>query len=317
MFDPQSWNGPPFDELREMAQKSGFAEIGAAPAGPVTHPNRIRDWVARGYHAGMGWFARSLEKRLDPRLVVPNAQSVLVLLTPYTPQPVKLGPYNLARYAAGDDYHDVLLKPLIQLCQHMERLFPGSRQRAYVDTGPVLERYWAERSGLGWIGKNGCLISKAYGSTVFLSTVVTTIRLPWSQPHPFHCGQCRACLDACPTDAFPEPFVVDSNRCISYLTIEHRGDLPRHLDFANWVFGCDICQEVCPWTHKFAQPPRLEQFRPRPAYQDLTSRELNEISEDAFRHLFRKSPVKRAKQIGLARNIRYLTDRDPDGRPVL
>ncbi len=300
---------PAYQRFREQAVELGFPQMAAAPVAPIVNERRIRQWVESGYHADMRWFANNLEKRLDPRLVVPNAKSVIVTLTPYTANEVRLGPFKLARYAAGDDYHDVLIRPLRQLCDRLSQLVPGSNARAYVDTGPVLERYWAEQAGLGWIGKNGNLISRTFGSTVFLSAIITDIVVPYGVPHAPFCGSCRACLDACPTDAFPEPGLVDSNRCISYWSIEVRGPLPGGSELHDWVFGCDICQEVCPWTHKFAQPVLFDQFLPRPSYRELSQRELKDLTVDTFRNLFRKSPIKRSKHAGITRNINHLLSR--------
>ena len=309
-------NSDDFEHFSRLAQSLGFTAIGAAPAQPVSCSEQVRAWVDKGYHAQMNWFAANLERRLDPRKVVAGARSVVVLLTPYTPDPVKLGPYRVARYAAGDDYHDVLKQPLRQLCTWIAERYPGAQSRPYSDTGPVLERYWAQQAGLGWIGKNGNLISRTQGSYVFLSVIITDVEMPFGTRHKDYCGSCRACLQACPTDAFPQAGVVDANRCISYWNIELRGDLPRSAQLHNWVFGCDICQEVCPWTHKFSQQPTFQSFLPRPAYRGLDERELIALGLDAFRALFRKSPIKRAKLVGLQRNLKHLRTSHPSAPAV-
>lgn len=292
----------------DLAREQGFAAMAGAPIAPVRYAQAVQDWVANGYHANMEWYARGVEKRLNPRLIMEDAQSIIVLLTPYEKEPVHIAGKKVARYAAGDDYHDVLLKKLKQLKAAIYEDYPDANIRPYVDTGPVLERYWAEQSGLGWIGKNGNLISRSLGSYVFLSSMVTNLKLPeWGQPHQDFCGQCRACIDACPTDAIVEDRVVDSNRCISFLNIELRGEFPAGTpEFADWLFGCDICQEVCPWTNKFADEPLLEQFLKRPQYEDLSAQDMEHMAQETFSATFRKSAIKRTKIAGIKRNLQHL-----------
>ncbi len=302
----QRVNADEWAAFQAMAIELGFADVGAAPVQPVKKAQAVVDWVANGYHADMHWYARGLEKRLDPRLVVPEAQSIIVLTTPYHAEPVTLAGKKLARYACGDDYHDVILKRLRQCTAWLEGRFPDSATRHYVDTGPVLERYWAQESGLGWIGKNGNLISRRRGSYLFLAAMVTTLKVPYGEPHRDFCGSCRACIDACPTDAIVADGVVDSRKCISYLTIEHRGPFEDAPDFADWLFGCDICQEVCPWPSKFSEGTEQEPFLPRPAYAELSESALATMDQPAFSELFRKSPIKRTKKAGIQRNLQHL-----------
>lgn len=293
-------------KFQAEAKELGFLNMSAAPAGPVKKGQTVLDWVAQGNHAEMHWYARSLEKRLDPRNVVPGAQSVVMLTIAYHHEPCTLGGYALARYACGDDYHDVVLKRLRQLGDRIHEAFPESNYRAYVDTGPVLERYWAEQAGLGWIGKNGNLISREHGSYLFLASMVSTLRFPYAQPHDEFCGNCRACLDVCPTDAFVSEGVVDSRKCISYLNIEHRGPFEQAPDFDGWIFGCDLCQEVCPWTTKFSKGPVLPELAPRPAYESLEADAIAAMEQTDFSTTFRKSPIKRTKMAGLKRNLEHL-----------
>jgi len=292
-----------FAIMQEQAKHLGFPEMKAAPAGPVANRKTFEDWVDHGFHAEMGWFSNNLERRMNPKLVFEKAKSVLMLLAPHYRQEVRLAGRNLARYAAGDDYHDVLKKRLKSLCRLWQENFSGSDYRVYVDSGPIAERYWAEKSGLGWIGKNGNLIHKREGSYLFLACILTDLELPSGSPHPNHCGSCTACLEACPTQAFVGPGVVNSNKCISYLTIEHRGEFKATTTFKDWIFGCDICQEVCPWNRKSSNWSVLDAFQPRPHYIKLNNTDLKEMSDETFRETFRKSPIKRTKLEGLKRNL--------------
>lgn len=291
---------------QEHARALGFREMGAAPAGPVKRQEEVTQWVAGGNHGEMHWYARSLEKRLNPKLALPGAESVIVLTMPYHKEACSLGEYKLARYACGDDYHDVVLKKLRLLGHHIHAAFPQATYRAYVDTGPVLERYWAEQAGLGWIGKNGNLISRRDGSYLFLASILTSLKVPYGQPHEPLCGSCRACLDICPTDAFISDGLLDSRKCISYLTIEHRGPFQNAPDFDNWLFGCDLCQEVCPWTQKFSPGSSEEAFLPRESYASIDAQVMEEMTQEDFSATFRKSPIKRTKLAGIIRNVRHL-----------
>ena len=287
----------------------GFRAMAAAPAARAQCGETVRQWLAQSHHADMAWFERNLDKRLDPRLVVEGAQSVIMLTAAYWPKPVQLGPFKLARYAAGSDYHEILKDALMGFCtEHLQPL--GANYRVYVDTGPLLERYWAQQAGLGWIGRSGNLISRKDGSYLFLAGIITDLKVPYGEPHRDFCGTCRACIDACPTEAITEQRTVDSKRCISYLTIEHRGPLP-NLPFDNWLFGCDICQEVCPWPQKFATEPERSEFEPRPVYAQLTEEQLAGADAIQFAEWFRRSPIKRTKLAGFLRNIVHLKEKNP------
>ena len=299
-------NQAQFKVVKEKAEQLGFPEVGAAKASAVESSKIFREWVQNGFHAGMGWYEHSLEKRLDPQKVFPGVETVLILLSPYYSEPCKLGPYDLARYACGDDYHDVLKKRLKDLCRDLGETFPGSEYRVYVDSGPIAERYWAEKAGLGWIGKNGNLIHKRNGSYFFLSCILTNLEFPFNQPHTNHCGTCRVCIDRCPTQAIVGPGIVDSNKCISYLTIEHRGAFEMEPQLSGWVFGCDICQEVCPWNRKKPNLGVLDHFLPRSSYAQIGSDNLINFKDEEFRSFFSKSPIKRTKSVGLIRNIEHL-----------
>jgi len=298
--------GDQFEIYKQEAMQLGFSDMAAAEAGCVESADVFRDWVAEGHNAEMEWFKKNLEKRLNPKLILETVQSVLVLLSPYTREPCNLGPYKIARYACGDDYHDHLKKRLKMLCAMMTKDFPQADFRVYVDTGPVAERYWAEQAGLGWIGKNGCMIKGKDGSYFFISCILTNLVFPFSKRHTFHCGTCTACLDHCPTDAFVKPGIVDSGKCISYLNIEHRGDFKASTNLHGWAFGCDICQEVCPWNRKSAGVNVLDLFKPRESFRALSSKVICEMDVPEFRECFRKSSLKRTKLEGLQRNIKCL-----------
>jgi len=295
-----------WSRLESRARALGFLEMGAAPKGPVRYAESVKAWVDEGYHAEMAWYARGLAKRLDLDLILEGAASVIVLTTPYHREPVTLAGHKLARYACGDDYHDVLKPKLWTLIEAIREIVPEAECRPYVDTGPLLERYWAEEAGLGWIGKNGCLISREAGSYLFLACIVTDVEVPYGTRHAPFCGNCRACIDACPTDAIVSEGIVDANRCISYLNIEHRGPFENAPDFDDWIFGCDICQEVCPWTRKFSLEELIPELRPRPEYADLGEEDLAEMDQPAFSATFRKSAIKRTKMAGLKRNAAHL-----------
>jgi len=299
-----------WDRYQAAALDLGFAALAAAPKHDIACADAVRDWVAEGFNGEMDWYARGLEKRLDLSLVMADAASVWVLTTPYHPEPCTLAGHKLARYACGDDYHEVLAAKLKRLCALVTADFPGANLRPYVDTGPVLERYWAQAAGLGWIGKNGNLIHPTMGSYLFLCCIVCNLTVPYGTPHQDFCGSCRACIDACPTAAIVKPGVVDARRCISYLSIEHRGPFAAAPDFADWLFGCDICQEVCPWTVKFAGPERMPELAPRKAYEDCDEAGLAAMDQPGFSALFRKSAIKRTKLAGLKRNLTHL--RRPD-----
>jgi len=304
------------EEARALALALGFDLAGVAPAAPTERMGFLREWLDRGYDAGMAWIGRRAEERMDPRRVLPGARSALVVALYYDtrgPGPGARDPdtARVARYAGGDDYHDVMTGRLRALGDALEaRAGVPVRHRAYVDTGPVLERELAARAGLGWIGKNTCLIDPRLGSWCFLGVLLTDLALEPDAPEPDHCGTCRACLDACPTDAFPEPYVLDASRCIAYTTIELRDAIPEDLraGHGNWVFGCDVCQEVCPWNARTRRPVPEDRaglrarLAPRPDWQAPGLAWLLSLDEDAWRAATRRSALRRAKWRGLIRN---------------
>jgi epoxyqueuosine reductase len=300
--------------LKGLALALGFDLAGVAPARPTPETAFLREWLARGYAGEMGYLARRAEERVDPRRLLPGARSILAVGLVYDPgarPPAAPDRGDVARYAGGDDYHDVMIDRLRALESALEPLAGGPvRSRAYVDTGPVQERVYAALAGLGWIGKNTCLIHPRLGSYLFLGVVLCDLELAPDAREPDHCGTCRACLDACPTDAFPEPYVLDATRCISYTTIESRGEIPEPLRDAhgNRVFGCDLCQEVCPWNlrERRALPPDPHGLRQRLAPREEWVRPslawILDLDEEDWRAATRRTALRRARWRGLMRN---------------
>jgi epoxyqueuosine reductase len=308
------------ERVRALGLALGFERVGFAPAAPAPHNAFLREWLARGFAGEMAYLARRVEERIDPRRLVPGARTLIAVALRHPqagagePAAPRGGDLRIARYASGDDYHDVLGGQLRAFASGIEALAAAPvALRCYVDTGPVLERAAAARAGLGWIGKHTLLIDRALGSHFFLGVIVTDLALPPDAEEVDHCGTCRACLDACPTGAFPEPYVLDASRCLSYTTIELRGAIPEALRApqGDWVFGCDVCQEVCPWNGRAARHPEpasdasaalRERFVPRPALETATLAWLLELDEEAWRAATRRTALRRAKRRGLLRN---------------
>lgn len=300
--------------LRAKALELGFCSVGVAKAEHLSVESvHLTEWLRLGYQATMQWMERDPAKRTDPRRIVPGAQSVIALAMNYYTDAQHADDAStgkISRYAWGDDYHDVLGERLDLLRRWLEDQVPGSTNRWYVDTGPVMDKAWAVRAGIGWLGKHTNVITREYGSWVFLGEIITDIAFPPDEPMADFCGTCTACLDACPTDAFAHPYVVDSNRCISYVTIEHRGPIPEELHdrLEHWVYGCDICQDVCPWN-RFQKVTPEPSFQPRRQNLNPPLRELAELSDEEFRRRMKKSPIKRTKNEGLKRNARAILKR--------
>lgn len=301
--------------IKERALEIGFTFAAIAPARPSEHSRYYKTWLEAGYHGQMGYLARpdAVARRADLSLTVPNAQSVLVLAanyhTEHLPPQVLNDPSRgiIASYAWNLDYHNLLTPRLYDLQNWIDhQAGVPVTGRAYVDTGPVLERELAERGGLGFIGKNTCLINPQIGSYIFLAEIILDIHLPFDAPATgCTCGRCTRCLTTCPTNAFVEPYVLDSNRCISYFTIELKGEIPPELRplMKNRIFGCDICQEVCPYNRRFAIPTAEPAFRARLDQMAPPLLDLISLDEAAFRQRFKGSPIKRAKRRGLLRNV--------------
>lgn len=298
------------DAIKEQAHRLGFDLCGIAPADSFPELAYLRDWLDRGYGASMAWMERSAERRADVRHVVPGARSVIATATLYNvdrPYSGALPPdtARISRYAWGDDYHDVLAARLGALLAWMREASDAPFEaRAYVDTGPVQERVYAQYAGLGWIGKNTCLINPQLGSWLFLGEIITTLDLEADTQGLEQCGSCTRCLDACPTGALVEPGVLDSNRCLSYLTIEHRGTLPdeHRQAIGTHVYGCDICQEVCPYNQP-APSSSDPAWQPREGLDRPALAELWRRTDAEWRAVLKGSPMKRAKIEGLRRNV--------------
>jgi epoxyqueuosine reductase len=302
------------DRVKALAAALGFDLVGVAPAEPTRETESLRGWLERGFAGEMHYIGRRAEERIDPRRVLEGARSVVALGVVYDPgERPEPGPdaFRVARYAGGDDYHEVLIDRVRALEAGLEPLAGRPvRTRGYVDTGPVLERAFAARAGIGWIGKNSCLIHPRLGSYLFLAVVLTDLVLAPDRPMADRCGSCTACLDACPTDAFAEPYLLDATRCISYTTIEARGEVPEPLRTGQggWGFGCDVCQEVCPWNTRErrvvpADPTGLrEQLAPRPEWIAPTLRWVLGLDEEHWRGATRRTALRRAKYRGLMRN---------------
>ena len=298
--------------IRETAQDLGFSKLGIAPATTEQQStNRLNSWLRKGYHSTMRWMEKRADERGDIGKYYPEAKSVISLGLNYftgnvSPKP-DIG--KISNYAWGDDYHDLIKSRLYQLLGEIKTKFPHINGIACVDTSPIMEKDWAQKAGIGWIGKHTNLITRDYGSWIFLGELLLDVELEYDTPFDDDlCGTCTACLDACPTNAFPEPYILDSNKCISYLTIEHRGELPTELDdkLTGWIYGCDICQEVCPWNIKFSQLSTENSFQPRENLQERPISQWKKLTEEDFRILFKKSAVKRTKFVGLKRNIALL-----------
>jgi epoxyqueuosine reductase len=339
-------------QLKQNALDLGFELVGITPARPSAFAAEYHAWLDKGYAGEMGYLHRNLERRLDPRELVPGAKSIIVVgMNYYTRTPESDIPEGeraiFARYARGDDYHDVITERLKQLLAWLQQQVPGAQGRVYVDAGPVLEREVAQRAGLGWFGKNTMLINTRRGSYFFLGEIVTDVLLEPDSPAIGGCGTCRRCLDACPTGAFPAPYVLDATRCISYLTIENKGPIPEEfvpaIAATGRIYGCDICQEVCPFNadrgvgedagvredaHGVrgqgsgageihgASPTTDPAFKPRDITVTSSISKLMLLTEEEFRVAFKGSPVKRAKWAGLKRNVLAAARSCPSPRPL-
>jgi len=296
------------EDLKERARAAGFDRAGVASLEPLEHGPAFLRWLERGDHAGMGYLAQRVEERLKPELVLPGARSALFVALRYHPLEGSQEPEGdlwprVARYARGRDYHNLMGKRLKRLAKEIRNDYPGSDTRIYVDTGPVLERELAARAGLGVAGKNTCLLNRE-GSWFLLGEIFLTLDLEPDEPLTDLCGRCTRCLDACPTDALREPYRLDSNRCISYWTIEHRGALPREMrsQIGDWVFGCDICQDVCPWNIRESGAVNHPDLHLPEHRAKLDLIQLLAINADDYRDRFQGSAMQRARREGLQRN---------------
>ncbi len=299
--------------LKNTCLQHGFYACGIAAAQALTeHGSNLKSWLRQDFHADMKYMQNHTAKRIDPRLLFPGTKSVISLMYNYYPEKSlpENAPYKISRYAYGKDYHKLIKKKLWRIIELLKHKYGDLRARAFVDSAPILERAWAAQSGIGWIGKNTQLISLKNGSYFFLAEILTDLEFAYDQPiHTNYCGDCSRCMDACPTQAIKENKVVDSNNCISYLTIEHKSDISAAFKgkYDQWIFGCDICQEVCPWN-KFSITHREQKFFPPEDLFNMKAEDWEEMKEDQYKRIFEGSAVKRSRFAGLKKNIRFVRD---------
>ena len=297
--------------IKQKAKELGFMFCGISKADFLEKEAReLDEWLKRGYHGKMSYMENYFDKRLDPRLLVDNAKSVVSLLLNYFPSEVQNASETtkLAKYAYGEDYHFVIKDKLKEFFTFIHEEIGEVGGRMFVDSAPVMDKAWAKRSGLGWMGKNTNLIHPKHGSFFFIAELILDLELEADGPMKDYCGTCTACIDECPTDAIVEPYVVDGSKCISYLTIELKDEiLPKefHGKMESWMFGCDICQDVCPWN-RFSKPHNEQRFNPHENLLKMSKADWADLTEEVFQEVFKKSAVKRTKISGLKRNIRFL-----------
>ncbi len=287
----------------------GFLSCGISKAGFLEEEApRLEKWLNQNMHGEMQYMENHFDKRLDPTKLVPGAKSVVSLLLNYYPKETQReDTYKISKYAYGTDYHFVIKDKLKQLMQFIQEEIGEVEGRAFVDSAPVLDKAWAAKSGLGWIGKHSNLLTQQVGSFYFIAELILDLELEYDSPVTDHCGTCTACIDACPTQAIVEPYVVDGSKCISYFTIELKNEIPNDVKgrFDDWVFGCDVCQDVCPWN-RFSKQHNEPLFDPKPELLSMTKKDWEEITRDVFQKVFQKSAVKRTKLEGLQRNVSFL-----------
>ena len=297
-------------QIKSEAQRLGFLSCGISKAGFLEDDApRLENWLKNNMHGEMQYMENHFDKRLDPTKLVENSKSVISLLLNYFPTEIqkdKTAP-KLSKYAYGTDYHFVIKDKLKSLLQFIQEEIGEVGGRAFVDSAPVLDKVWAAKSGLGWIGKHSNLLTQQVGSFYFIAELIIDLELEYDTPVTDHCGTCTACIDACPTQAITEPYVVDGSKCISYFTIELKENIPTEFkgQFDDWMFGCDVCQDVCPWN-RFSKPHNEPLFNPHPELLEMTKKDWEEITEDTFKKVFKNSAVKRTKYSGLTRNIKFL-----------
>lgn len=300
------------EPIIERAKALGFEECSISDASLLhEEAQKVEEWLEKGHHGEMGYLERNRQKRYDPRKLVQNTRSIItVLFNYYPPEELKGSRYKISKYAYGRDYHYVVRDRLQQLLQFIEETTGKLEARVFTDSAPVLDRAWAKNSGLGFIGKNSCLIHPRKGSFFFIGHVFLPVEIPFNPaPVTDYCGTCTRCIDACPTGALVNAHELDARKCISYLTIEYRGELPKKLkpQFEGWIFGCDICQDVCPWN-RFSKPHNEPLFALSDELKAMQDNDWEKLDKSTFNALFKKSAVKRTKFEGLKRNIAFLQD---------
>nr|WP_321243145.1 tRNA epoxyqueuosine(34) reductase QueG [uncultured Psychroserpens sp.] len=297
--------------IKTEAKRLGFLSCGISKAGFLEEEApRLEKWLKNNAHGEMRYMENHFDKRLDPTKLVEGSKSVVSLLLNYYPSEIQnTESYQLSKYAYGTDYHFVIKDKLKELLQSIQDEIGDVHGRAFVDSAPVLDKAWAAKSGLGWIGKHSNLLTQQIGSFYFIAELIIDLELEYDYATTDHCGTCTACINACPTGAITEPYVVDGSKCISYFTIELKENIPTEFkgQFDDWMFGCDICQDVCPWN-RFSKAHSEPLFNPHPELLDMTKKDWEEITQDTFSKVFKKSAVKRTKFEGLQRNVRFLKD---------
>ena len=295
--------------IKSEAKRLGFMSCGISKAEFLKEEApRLERWLKNNMHGEMSYMENHFDKRLDPTLLVPDSKSVVSLLLNYSPSELQdQESYKISKYAYGTDYHFVIKDKLKQLLEFIQQEIGEVHGRAFVDSAPVLDKAWAAKSGLGWMGKHSNLITKQVGSFYFIAELIIDLELDYDAPVTDHCGACAACIDACPTEAIVAPYIVDGSKCISYFTIELKNEIPSSVSgqFDDWIFGCDVCQDVCPWN-RFSKSHREPLFDPNPELLTMTKKDWEEITDEVFKNLFKNSAVKRTKLDGLKRNIDFL-----------
>jgi epoxyqueuosine reductase len=294
--------------IKQEAKRLGFLSCGVSKAGFLEEDApRLEKWLNNNMHGQMSYMENHFDKRLNPTLLVDGAKSVISLLLNYYPSEFqKEESYKISKYAYGQDYHFVIKEKLKELLHFIQTEIGEVSGRAFVDSAPVLDKAWAAKSGLGWMGKNTNLISQKVGSFYFIAELIVDLELEYDSPTTDHCGSCTACIDACPTEAIVAPYVVDGSKCISYFTIELKENIPTEMKdkFDDWIFGCDVCQDVCPWN-RFSKSHNEPLFQTNPELLSLSKKDWEEITEDVFKKVFKNSAVKRTKLEGLKRNVAF------------
>ncbi|WP_310555731.1 tRNA epoxyqueuosine(34) reductase QueG [Flavobacterium sp.] len=297
--------------IKSEAKRLGFLSCGISKAGFLeAEAPRLENWLNNKMNGQMSYMENHFDKRLNPTLLVDGAKSIISLLLNYYPSEVQNSEsYKISKYAYGQDYHFVIKEKLAALLHFVQTEIGEVSGRAFVDSAPVLDKAWAAKSGLGWLGKNGNLITKQVGSFYFIAELIVDLDLEYDNATTDHCGNCTSCIDACPTEAIVAPYVVDGSKCISYFTIELKENIPQEMKgkLDDWAFGCDVCQDVCPWN-KFSKSHNEPLFNPNPEILSFSKKDWEEITEDTFKKVFKNSAVKRTKLEGLKRNINFLKD---------
>ena len=295
--------------IKAEAKRLGFLSCGISKAGFLEEEApRLENWLNQNHHGEMKYMENHFDKRLNPTLLVDDAKSVISLLLNYYPSEIQItDSYKISKYTYGQDYHFVIKEKLQELLQNIQTEIGEVSGRAFVDSAPVLDKAWAAKSGLGWIGKNSNLLTQLVGSFYFIAELVVDLDLEYDYATTDHCGTCTACIDACPTEAIVSPYVVDGSKCISYFTIELKENIPQEMKgkMDDWIFGCDVCQDVCPWN-RFSKSHNEPLFNPNPELLSMTKKDWEEITEETFKKVFKNSAVKRTKLDGLKRNIKFL-----------